>query len=599
MTDKRKKEAAPCAASQNPQSPTPAAAPSQSPSPGTAPGACTGTIAPGGKTEPPGSKLYFKKSVSLVYRFSETGQFQFWLFSGKPEWKTSDFLNWTYARENKETLKPPSQWLAEYADSHEWPEITQKEFDEMCKNMNAPTAAAAATTAAPAAEPEETLTTSGSAEDAKTSQAWTSGAADAESSLVRHSLADTAPATQSLSDAGAAWLAAEPERPEFDYSALPENMAQHLRKLADRALRLHRNYYLDLMEIVVEAHRELCGTVVPVGDNGRFAPKDDTFRCWCSSVGINKTKAYQLLQIQYIMDNSTPSEQENLAELPFTTMREIAKTSTPPEILQAARQGDITNNKQYQEMMAQLDAEKARAEKAEAERDAARKEKAGLAADCNRLGKAASDAKRRAQTAEAQRDAALADVNGLSQQNTMLQSELKASEDSAAEKDARIRELEARPVEVVGATPADIARWRAEGAEQARRETQRELRRVSAEAAKERKRAEEAERDRDECADTMEKYATQLGELRGRQEMTDSQLHAIYTAEKAAETCTMVICQALDEICDLPRDLKAQAMEHLLNLCICLRKAVDLGYWPTEEDFEDEPDEWPEDDEDV
>lgn len=584
------KESTPCAANPN-QNPTPSAAPSQSPSPATAPGASTGKFAPGGKTEPPGSKLYFKKSVSLVYRFSETGQFQFWLFSGKPEWKTSDFLNQTYARENKETLKPPSQWLAEYADSHEWPEITQKEFDEMCKNMNAQTAAAAATMAAPAAEPEETLTTSENAADAKISKDWRSGATGAESSSVRHSLADTAPATQSLSDAGAAWLAAEPERPSFDYSGLDAQTVEDLH-LAEREYkggkRLVETGLRRMADGVAIAHDVLVANC----DKHNNQHSEDNFRRFCADVlGISKDAAYRLLQVNKMFCNSSPKEQKILEVLSPSLLYAAAKPSAPAELVQGVKDGDITTHKQYQELLAQLkskddevaaanaradglaeeviareekitellDASEAadrRAEKAEAERDAARKEKAGLAADCNRLGKAAS------------------------------------------EKDARIRELEARPVEVVGATPADIARWRAEGAEQARRETQRELRRVSAEAAKERKRAEEAERDRDECADTMEKYATQLGELRGRQEMTDSQLHAIYTAEKAAETCTMVICQALDEICDLPRDLKAQAMEHLLNLCICLRKAVDLGYWPTEEDL-DEPDEWPEEDEDV
>lgn len=578
------------------QSPPPTAAPSQSPGPGTAHGACTGTIAPGGRKETPdGRKLYFKKTASLVYRFSGTGRFQFWLFSGHQEWKSSDFLNQTYARENRETLNPPSQWLDEYAAAQGWPEITQKEFDAMCKIMNAPTADAVATTAAPAAEPEETLTTSENAADAKISKDWRSGATGAESSSVRHCLAGTAPATQSLSGAAAACLEAEPGRPAFDYSGLDTQTVDTLhmaerqytqgKKMTETGLRW-------MVNAVSMAHDALCGAVVQQLDNGKFAPKDDTFRAWCASISLSKSSAYNLLRVADRFGSIQLDGKSILDVQPATLLYEASKPSAPAELVQGVKDGDITTHKQYQELLAQLkskddevaaanaradglaeeviareekitellDASEAadrRAEKAEAERDAARKEKAGLAADCNRLGKAAS------------------------------------------EKDARIRELEARPVEVVGATPADIARWRAEGAEQARRETQRELRRVSAEAAKERKRAEEAERDRDECADTMEKYATQLGELRGRQEMTDSQLHAIYTAEKAAETCTMVICQALDEICDLPRDLKAQAMEHLLNLCICLRKAVDLGYWPTEEDFEDEPDEWPEEDEDV
>lgn len=413
------KESIPCAANHSNQSPTPTAAPSQSPSPGTAPGVSTGTSAPGGREEETMAKRSYMSTTDMIYavRQQPDGVYRIMCHYDGEEWAITTDPALSAACNCAESLQ---EVLDAYALRKGW-----KEIDMECKEKNpkpAPNTDAAATTAAPAVESLEISTTLENEADAKESSLYSSGDADAASSSGLRSPAEQAPATQSLSNASNVCLEAEPERPEFDYSALPENTAQRLRKLADRALRLHRNYYLDLMEIVVEAHRELCGTVVPVGDNGRFAPKDDTFRCWCSSVGINKTKAYQLLQIQYIMDNSTPSEQEYLAELPFTVMREIAKTSTPPEILQAARQGDITNNKQYQELMAQLkakndevaaanaradglaeevnareakitellDANEAadrRAEKAEAERDAARKEKAGLAADCNRIGR--------------------------------------------------------------------------------------------------------------------------------------------------------------------------------------------------------------------
>lgn len=441
----QEKESTPCAANPNLQNPTPAAAPSQSPSPGTARGASTGTFAPGGQTETPDrSKLYFKKAAYLVYRFSETGQFQFWLFSGKPEWKPSDFLNLTYARQNRENLKPPSQWLAEYADSHEWPEITQKEFDEMCKNMNAPTAAAAATTAAPAAEPEETLTTSGSAEDAKTSQAWTSGAADAESLSVRPSLVDTAPATQSLSDAGTACLEAEPERPSFDYSGLDAQTVEDLH-LAEREYirgkRLAETGLRRMADGVAIAHEALCvtdATICRNGETGKFSKADQTFGAWCESVGLNRKAAERLLQVSTLFDRSSPKEQKVLADLAPSLLYAAAKPSAPEELVQGVKEGSITTHKQYQELQAQLKAEKDRADTAEAERDAARSEKAGLAADCNRLGKAASDAKRRAQTAEAQRDAALADVDGLSQQNTRLQEERDSAEKRASETEKQL-----------------------------------------------------------------------------------------------------------------------------------------------------------------
>lgn len=268
--------------------------------------------------------------------------------------------------------------------------------------------------------------------------------------------------------AAAACLKAEPaERPGFDYSGMSARTVDMLH-VAERMIReARRDYVIAVAQAVSIAHEELCGGVVRISDNSKHGNRgEDAFRSWCQFIGLSKTTAYQLLQVDALMQGATPEEQAVLEQASPSLLYAAAKPSAPAELVQGVKEGSITTHKQYQELQAQLKAEKDRADTAEAQRDAARSEKAGLAADCNRLGKAASDAKRRAEAAEAQRDAALADVDGLSQQNTMLQSELKASEDSAAEKDARIRELEARPVEVVGADPEDIARWRAEGAAQ-------------------------------------------------------------------------------------------------------------------------------------
>ena len=172
----------------------------------------------------------------------------------------------------------------------------------------------------------------------------------------------------------------------FDYSQLDEQTAQALQNYAFRALQVARTYYRDLMEIVVGAHELLCGSVVPVGDNGRFIAKEDTFRAWCASVRINKTKAYQLLQIHDFMDTCTPEEQSTLALLPFTAMRELVTGDTPEQVITMAKEGKVGTSKEVLELKAQLKAQKDRAD-----------------------------------TAEAQRDAALADVQGLTEQNAKLQ----------------------------------------------------------------------------------------------------------------------------------------------------------------------------------
>lgn len=196
----------------------------------------------------------------------------------------------------------------------------------------------------------------------------------------------------------------------FDYSQLDEQTAQTLQNYSFRALQVARTYYRDLMEIVVGAHKLLCGTVVPVGDNGRFVAKEDTFRAWCASVHISKTKAYQLLQIQDFMDNCTPEQQSTLALLPFTAMRELVTSDTPEQVITMAKEGKVGTSKEVLELKAQIKAEKDRADAAEAERDK-------LLGAQNR----AAWAESHIQDVEAQRDAALADVQGLTEQNAKLQ----------------------------------------------------------------------------------------------------------------------------------------------------------------------------------
>lgn len=164
----------------------------------------------------------------------------------------------------------------------------------------------------------------------------------------------------------------------FDYSQLDDQTAQALQNYAFRALQVARTYYRDLMEIVVGAHELLCGTVVPVGDNGRFIAKEDTFRAWCASVHINKTKAYQLLQIHDFMDTCTPEEQSTLALLPFTAMRELVTGDTPEQVITMAKEGKVGTSKEVLELKAQLKAEKDRADTAEHQLEAAQADVAGL-----------------------------------------------------------------------------------------------------------------------------------------------------------------------------------------------------------------------------
>ena len=304
-----------------------------------------------------------------------------------------------------------------------------------------PNADAAATTAESAAPnaAAETLTTSESAADASESIPAAS-LQNCESDPV--SPVESSPAVRPAPSMTAT------EAAIFDYSQFDDQTAQALQNFAFRALQVARTYYRDLMEIVVGAHKLLCGPLVPDGDNSRYGNRgEDTFRAWCASVHINKTKAYQLLQIQSFMDTCTPEEQSTLALLPFTAMRELVTGDTPEQVITMAKEGKVGTSKEVLELKAQLKAEKERADAAEAREVKARQaahtyhvqleettasrnslldQQGAYIADINALTERADKAEARAKDAENDYNAALSDVNALSAANRRKTEELEA-----------------------------------------------------------------------------------------------------------------------------------------------------------------------------
>lgn len=106
---------------------------------------------------------------------------------------------------------------------------------------------------------------------------------------------------------------------------------------------------------------------------------------------------------------------------PLKLLYAAAKPSTPEVVKQAVFTGDITTYKEYQELMAQLKAEKDRADAAEKSAQNARKENAYF----KELVKSAEaqthkDAEKR-EEAESRYESALADISGLKEQNAQLQ----------------------------------------------------------------------------------------------------------------------------------------------------------------------------------
>lgn len=200
--------------------------------------------------------------------------------------------------------------------------------------------------------------------------------------------------------------------PAFDYTGLDGQTVEdlhlaeeeylHGKKLAARGL-------VNMGEGIAIAHDALVANC----DRHKNQHSEDTFRAWCLSMGITKDTAYRLLQVSALMDGSSPAQQKVLKELSPSLLYAVAKPSAPEGLVEQVKNGDITTHKEYQELLAQLKAEKERSAAAEAREE--------------EVWKMHEEARQRAETAENRYKAALADVNGLAEANQQKNKELEAA----------------------------------------------------------------------------------------------------------------------------------------------------------------------------
>ena len=311
-----------------------------------------------------------RKENTMVYKDPSTG----WLYRVGPEpfqgsyWvyyldPTSSTTIWKRCPQSSlyagnETAEGEEEYLRLNAKRRGWEPMEEKEWNKNAKNAQRVGAAVTTETSAAA---------NGVISPAIVTQT------SAEKSPAPASHADAGSATQSLSAAEPASLEAESA---FDYSGLDDQTVADLhlaereyaggKKMAEMGLRR-------MADAVAIAHDVLCGTVVHNVDNGQFAQKEDTFRRWCESIGVGKSTAYKLLQVSKLMDNSSPREQKVLEELSPSLLYAAAKPSAPAEVVQAVKDGDITTHKQYQEALAEIRAKDAKIQELmEVSKDAAR-----------------------------------------------------------------------------------------------------------------------------------------------------------------------------------------------------------------------------------
>ena len=206
-----------------------------------------------------------------------------------------------------------------------------------------------------------------------------------------------------------------PASPSFDFSALGDLSGQAAE--ADHQFDLHygtaQDEYLISCIYLARVH-------ALTAKAGRYG--GGTWTKWYESKGIGAASVHRMLQTGDGFKSSTMEDLKCLPELTRKDLNLIARSGCAEQLTAAA--GD---SQRVQELLAQLKAEKSRADtaeahleaahadinglteraqKAESERDKARADQLSTAKDCNRLGLKVSQEKDRADKAEARKEEA-------------------------------------------------------------------------------------------------------------------------------------------------------------------------------------------------
>ena len=385
--------------------------------------------------------------------------------------------------------------------------------------------------------------------------------------------ADAGAATQSLSAAGPASLEAKDMNvPAFDYSGLDRPTRDTLHWAEKEIGEARRDYIARIAQAVSIAHDALCATVVQNLDNGKFTKSEESFQRWCESVGIKRSTAYNLLQVQALLSGSTPEEQATLEAASPSLLYAAAKPSAPAELVQAVKDGDITTHKQYQEALAEIRARDAKIkdllEMSEAA-DRRAEEEERKRKDADEGYAAAMDTLR-----QAQEDAADADARARSAENRAAGAQKLADQRGAenTELKAKLRELESRPVEVAVAQPDEdqIEAWRKEGEA-----------RILATAKDLAGKARQAQQQAECHASDLEDENNRLRDALNRTGQLDQ------SAAMACGACSAALGAWFESTArDVPADL-GPALTRMKRLRLALDIAIENGVWPDDNVLDD------------
>lgn len=209
-----------------------------------------------------------------------------------------------------------------------------------------------------------------------------------------------------------------PAAPTFDFSALGDLSQQATE--ADQQFDLHygaaQDEYLISCIYLARIH-------ALTAKAGRYG--GGTWTKWYESKGMSKSGAWNMVQTGESFNGSTIDQLKQLPELTRKDLNLIARSGSAAQLVEAA--GD---SQRVQELLAQLKAEKDRADTAEKSAQNARKENTYF----KELVKSAEaqtskDAEKR-EEAESRYESALADISGLKEQNAQLKERVHDAEEA-------------------------------------------------------------------------------------------------------------------------------------------------------------------------
>src|SRR5699024_2970116 len=144
---------------------------------------------------------------------------------------------------------------------------------------------------------------------------------------------------------------------EFDYSLVDNETADFLRSCEYEINGITEDARIKVGGVLLKARDKL-------GNN-----KNGVFQKWLASGRISKDDAYYYINLNISSRNLDNIKLDNFLNAPKTLQKEVMKKNAPEELKQKVYEGDITTNKEYQELKRQLEQAESQAETERKERE--------------------------------------------------------------------------------------------------------------------------------------------------------------------------------------------------------------------------------------